>query len=132
MVAGVSYKIWEETDFGFYGDETLVLVGRGILGRSRKRVAFLEPLLYDRKNCSAIRMKRRMILKRNKKVVLNVLLTLAVLIWIFVANPNLNPVYADGAFHWCHPFLLRGFEFPCGFWRRDGGTECCWDTDCAR
>lgn len=68
MVAGVSYKIWEETDFGFYGDETLVLVGRGILGRSRKRVAFLEPLLYDRKNCSAIRMKRRMILKRNKKV----------------------------------------------------------------
>lgn len=40
-------------------------------------------------------------MKRNKKVVLNVLLTLAVLIWIFVANPNLNPVYADGAFHWC-------------------------------
>lgn len=40
-------------------------------------------------------------MKRKKKVLLNVVLTLVVLVWIFVANPNLNPLYAEGAFRWC-------------------------------
>lgn len=40
-------------------------------------------------------------LKKKKKFLLNILLTLGVLVWIVAASPNLNPIYADGAFRWC-------------------------------
>ena len=55
-------------------------------------------------------------MKKKRKVFLNILLTLAALVWVFAANPNLNPVYADGAFRWCVIFTCYvALNFLLGF-----------------
>ena len=37
---------------------------------------------------------------RKKRIWLNVILTILILVVIFLQNPNLNPIYSDGAFAW--------------------------------
>lgn len=39
-------------------------------------------------------------MKKKKSLLVYGLLTLAVLVYIFIASPNLNPLYQDGAFFW--------------------------------